>query len=56
MFGEERMNEVARQFVADGGRSPQSLIERMTEAVHTYVAGAPQSDDLTMLAIQYNGH
>ena len=56
LFGEERMKEVARRFVADGERSPQSLIERMTEAVHTYVAGAPQSDDLTMLAIQYNGH
>jgi len=34
--------------------TPQKLIEAMTDAVHDFVGDAPQSDDLTMLAMQYN--
>ena len=33
---------------------PKSLIEAMTTAVHDFVGDAEQSDDLTMLALQYN--
>ena len=29
------------------------MIEQMTQAVHEFVGDAEQSDDLTMLAIQY---
>jgi sigma-B regulation protein RsbU (phosphoserine phosphatase) len=32
---------------------PQPLIEAMTAAVQLFVGDAEQSDDLTMLAIQY---
>jgi len=53
LFGVERMTEVAQQQLADGHLSSQALISRMTEAVHQYVGEAPQSDDLTMLAIRY---
>jgi sigma-B regulation protein RsbU (phosphoserine phosphatase) len=31
----------------------QQLLEGMTEAVHRFVQGAEQSDDLTMLSIRY---
>ena len=33
---------------------PKMLIEAMTDAVHDFVGDAEQSDDLTMLALQYN--
>ena len=33
--------------------SPQQLLDKMTQEVHTFVEGAEQSDDLTMLAIRY---
>jgi sigma-B regulation protein RsbU (phosphoserine phosphatase) len=36
------------------GVSCDEQIAAMTQAVHDFVAGAPQSDDLTMLAIRYN--
>ena len=36
--------------------SPTAIIERMTSAVHEFVGEADQSDDLTMLAIQYTKH
>lgn len=49
-FGEENMmNEVRKLDMHTTGR----IIERMTAAVHAFVDGAEQSDDLTMLAIQY---
>ena len=50
-FGEDRIFEVAQLPEID--YLPQPFIERMTEAVHTFVGKAEQSDDLTMLAIQY---
>ena len=48
-FQEERIKEVARQ----SERTPKVIIEQMSEAVHHFVGNADQSDDLTMLAIQY---
>ena len=32
--------------------NPRELIDHMTTAVHTFVNGAEQSDDLTLLAVQ----
>lgn len=34
-------------------QAPRSIIARMTDAVHGFVGDAPQSDDLTMMAIQF---
>ena len=52
-FGKERvLNEVNRA-VDDGQLSPQALIQRMTQAVTHFVGDTEQSDDLTMLAINY---
>ena len=53
LFGEDRMKETARDFLHDDEQTPKALITRMTEAVHDFVNDAPQSDDLTMLAITY---
>ena len=52
MFGEERMKAIAQHQISVGEPSPKALIDRFTEAVDTYVAGAEQSDDLTMMAIK----
>ena len=35
---------------------PKALIDRMTQAVHDFVGDAEQSDDLTMLVVQYHKH
>ena len=48
-FTEERMTSIA----CESSRHPQLLIEQMISAVHQFVGKAEQSDDLTMLAIQY---
>ena len=52
-FGDLRIHSVAKRVLANGEHQPLNLIYEMNEAVHTFVAGAEQSDDLTMLAIQY---
>ena len=53
LFGEERiLNEMNRAIQARE-LSPRPLIERMTGAVHNFVGNTEQSDDLTMLAINY---
>ena len=52
-FQMDRVNEVAARALADGQQEPRQLIGQMTEAVHQFVGDAEQSDDLTMMAIQY---
>ena len=52
-FQMERVNEVASQALDQQQQEPRQLISMMTEAVHQFVGGAEQSDDLTMMAIQY---
>ena len=48
-FGEERMMEV----LAQSGTTPRPLIENIIQEVHNFVGQAEQSDDLTMLAVQF---
>lgn len=56
-FGEERLVETLRKVeAADQLPAPQLLIDTMSKAVEEFVAGAEQSDDLTMLAIRYESH
>jgi len=52
-FQMERINDVAAQALAKQQQEPRQLISLMTEAVHQFVRDAEQSDDLTMMAIQY---
>jgi sigma-B regulation protein RsbU (phosphoserine phosphatase) len=49
----ERVNDMANQILAQQQQEPRQFIARMTEAVHQFVGDAEQSDDLTMMAIQY---
>ena len=52
-FQMERVNNVAAQALAQGQQEPHLLINKMIDAVHQFVGDAEQSDDLTMMAIQY---
>ena len=52
-FGDERIMEIATSLTTDHLLQPTQVIRHMTDAVHTFVGTAEQSDDLTMLAIQY---
>ena len=47
-FGRERLQNTLRK-----GAGCRELIEEMTLAVRQFVGDAPQSDDLTMLAIHW---
>jgi sigma-B regulation protein RsbU (phosphoserine phosphatase) len=53
LFEMERVNKVAVQALANQQQEPRQLISQMTEAVQQFVGNAEQSDDLTMMAIQY---
>ena len=55
MFGVERVKEIAQHQISVGDTSPKALLDRLTESVDAFVAGAEQSDDLTMMAIKYLG-
>ena len=50
LFGEGRMKAALE---ACGSTDPEVLTEKTCEAVGSFTAGAPQSDDLTILAIRY---
>ena len=52
-FEMTRVNEVANKALAQHQQEPRQIIDQMTDAVHHFVDGAEQSDDLTMMAIQY---
>ena len=51
LFGANRM----RQILESNSNNPRELIETMEHAVHDFVGSFEQSDDLTMLALRYNG-
>ena len=51
-FGEDRTTEIVATQTKQGA-SPETLISVMTDAVHEFVGDTEQSDDLTMLAIQF---
>lgn len=52
-FEMSRVTELAKKLQKDHTFTPQVIISQMTDAVTKFVDGADQSDDLTMLAIQY---
>ena len=53
-FGDDRILHQAEALLANGKNQPAEIVNQMAEAVHAFVDGAHQSDDLTMLAIKYN--
>ncbi len=52
-FGTERVIQLAEEMFAKGTPHPIAIVEQMAETVHSFVGNAEQSDDLTMLAINY---
>ena len=53
LFNMERVKEVAEKALSNREQAPRQLIATMTDAVHQYVGEAEQSDDLTMMGIQF---
>jgi serine phosphatase RsbU (regulator of sigma subunit) len=53
LFEEAGLRHVMENFK---GRTVEELAERIREAVKAFTAGAPQSDDITILVIQYRGN
>ncbi len=52
LFGTERMVEALNRHMDD---SVEALLPAMKAEIDAFVAGAPQFDDITMLAVRYNG-
>ncbi|MBO7553399.1 MAG: serine/threonine-protein phosphatase, partial [Bacteroidaceae bacterium] len=52
-FSEERMLTVANTLLEKRQYRPEEFIAHMSDAVHAFIGDAEQSDDLTMLAVQY---
>ena len=52
-FGIQRLQQLAESMLANGENEPSKIITKMEDAVRSFVAGAEQSDDLTMLAIKW---
>ncbi len=52
-FGKERVVETAQRHIQENEKDAQSLISRMNKAINDFVGEAEQSDDLTMLAVNY---
>ena len=50
LFG---MDRVMTMLQGTGNLLPEQLLTKMAQAVHNFVEEAPQSDDLTMLAIKF---
>lgn len=53
LYGEDRLLEAVSG--APPGAAPELLIKHVTAVVDTFAKGAKQSDDMTMLALEYKG-
>lgn len=49
-FGEKRLKSALREV---SGQAPQPTVEQILSAVSSFGAGAPQSDDITLLAVKW---
>lgn len=52
LFSEERLLHSLREL---NGQHPDKLLKKILADVHDHAASAPQSDDITILALQYKG-
>lgn len=55
LFGDDRILQTATRMQQEQLLEPRRVVTSMNEAVKAFVGEAEQSDDLTMLAIQYKG-
>ena len=53
-FGRPRIQEVLEQFRTNDDPSLYNLVSTLSEAAHAFAGAAPQSDDLTMLALRFD--
>ena len=53
LYGEKRMLRVLETLKTEGLHDPKKMVTIMSDAVHEFVGDAQQSDDLTMLGINY---
>ena len=51
-FGDDTLQEILKKAA---GSTPEEMTRQVVQAVHDHAAGAPQSDDLTCLALRYGG-
>lgn len=52
-FTRQGVCDVLTSCVSSGSSAPRELVEALSKAAHNFAGEAPQSDDLTMLAINY---
>lgn len=52
-FSRNGVCEVLKACILTGANAPRELVESLSKAAHDFAGEAPQSDDLTMLAINY---
>lgn len=52
-FGRERIVEVLNAFIKSKDQSPDRLVASLSKAAHIFAGKAPQSDDLTVLVVQF---
>lgn len=54
-FGEEKLMSVLKEFyLSNTDKNPKELIDAIMNQIKDFVSGAPQSDDLTMLAFKFH--
>lgn len=52
-FGREGINRVLKWFMSGKDSSLETLVKSLCEAAHKFAGEAPQSDDLTILAVRF---
>jgi len=53
LYTDKRLVQEIQRIVAN---EPEELLNRVMASVREFTAGAPQSDDITMLALKFTGH
>ncbi|MBQ7419363.1 MAG: SpoIIE family protein phosphatase [Prevotella sp.] len=56
LFGEERLLAVLRECHQHGNVSPRDYVDAVYHAVKQHAKGAEQSDDITMMMVEYKGN
>ena len=54
LYGEERLRELANRLQKTAGNTVETT-DAIFKAVEDFADGEPQSDDITLLLLQYNG-
>ena len=54
-YGEARLEQVLRRACASTDRHPLHVAQALLADVHAFERGAPQADDITCMALRYQG-